>query len=157
MCAFGINFVTSAPICRKWSSIWFKFSYSTVMITTFGVSWGFYVFIRICLLARRNLLWDILRFPSSRRAALGLYVVLTLWRARGANQPPYALLHRSSPRYALRHGRQWQYFDQTFTKWNHLAPSNEWLVDCPMSQDSLFQKSCVSATGDAFDEGGVGN
>ena len=48
-------------------------------------------------------LWDILRLPSSRRAALGLYVILTLWRGRGANQPPYALLHRSSPRYALRH------------------------------------------------------
>ena len=63
---------------------------------------GFY------LLARRNLLWDILRLPSSRRAALGLYVILTLWRGRGANQPPYTLLHRSSPRYALRHGRrQW--------------------------------------------------
>ena len=62
--------------------------------------------IRIYLLARRNLLWDILRLPSSRRAALGLYVILTLWRGRGANQPPYTLLHRSSPRYALRHGRR---------------------------------------------------
>ena len=49
--------------------------------------------IRIHLLARRNLLWDILRLPSSCRAALGLYVILTLWRGRGANQPPYALLH----------------------------------------------------------------
>ena len=56
---------------------------------------------RIHLLARRNLLWDILRLPSSRRAALGLYVILTLWRARGANHPPYAFLHRSSPHYAL--------------------------------------------------------
>ena len=63
--------------------------------------------IRIYLLARRNLLWDILRLPSSRRAALGLYVILTLWRGRGANQPPYALLHRSSLRYALRHGRRY--------------------------------------------------
>ena len=62
--------------------------------------------IRIYLLAGRNLLWDILRLPSSRRAALGLYVILTLWRTRGANQPPYASLHRSSPRYALRHGRR---------------------------------------------------
>ena len=62
--------------------------------------------IRIYLLARRNLLWDILRLPSSRRAALGLYVILTLWRGRGANQPPYAPLHRSSPRYALRHERR---------------------------------------------------
>ena len=34
--------------------------------------------IRIYLLASRNLLWDILRLPSSRRAALGLYVILTL-------------------------------------------------------------------------------
>ena len=34
--------------------------------------------IRIYLLARKNLLWDILRLPSSRRAALGLYVILTL-------------------------------------------------------------------------------
>ena len=33
---------------------------------------------RIYLLALRNLLWDILRLPSSRRAALGLYVILTL-------------------------------------------------------------------------------
>ena len=41
-------------------------------------------------MARRNLLWDILRLPSSRRAALGLYVILTLRRGRGANQPPYA-------------------------------------------------------------------
>ena len=49
--------------------------------------------------------------PSSRRAALGLYVILTLWRGRGANQPPYALLHRSSTRYALRHGRLcWCYY-----------------------------------------------
>ena len=62
--------------------------------------------IRIYLLARRNLLWAILRLPSSRRAALGLYVILTLWRGRGANQPPYALLHRSSPRYALHHRRR---------------------------------------------------
>ena len=45
------------------------------------------------------MLWDILRLPSSRRASLGLYVILTLWRGRGANQPPYALLHSSSPRY----------------------------------------------------------
>ena len=62
--------------------------------------------IRIYLLARRNLLWDILRLPSSCSAALGLYVILTLWRIRGANQPPYTLLLRSSPRYALRHGRR---------------------------------------------------
>ena len=68
--------------------------------------------IRIYLLARRNLLWDILRLPSSRRAALGLYVILTLWRGRGANQPPYALLHRSSPHYALRHGRRAHCFEQ---------------------------------------------
>ena len=49
--------------------------------------------IRIYLLAHRNLLWDILRLLSSRRAALGIYVILTLWRGRGANQPPYVLLH----------------------------------------------------------------
>ena len=61
--------------------------------------------LRIYLLARRNLLWDILRLPSSRRAALGLYVIL-IWRGRGANQPPYALPHRSSHHYALRHGRR---------------------------------------------------
>ena len=34
--------------------------------------------LRIRIKARRNLLWDILRLPSSRRAALGLYVILTL-------------------------------------------------------------------------------
>ena len=50
--------------------------------------------LRIYLLARRNLLWDILRLPSSRRAAQGLYVILTLWRTQGANQRPYTLLHR---------------------------------------------------------------
>ena len=38
-------------------------------------------------------MWDILRLPSSHRAALGLYVILTLWQTRGANQQPYALLH----------------------------------------------------------------
>ena len=78
--------------------------------------------IRIYLLARRNLLWDILRLPSSRRAALGLYVILTLWRGRDANQPPYALLHRSSPRYALRHGRrQWTIMDTSSTShWQEL-------------------------------------
>ena len=39
-------------------------------------------------------------------SARPIYVILTLWRGRGANQPPYALLHRSSPRYALRHRRR---------------------------------------------------
>ena len=29
-------------------------------------------------------------------SARPIYVILTLWRGRGANQPPYALLHRSS-------------------------------------------------------------
>ena len=65
---------------------------------------GFFCFFkRINLLARRNLLWEFLRLPSSHRAALGLYVILTLWRGRGSNQPPYAhldlskcpLLHKS--------------------------------------------------------------
>ena len=51
-------------------------------------------------------MWDILRLLSSCRAALSLYVILTLWRGRGTNQPPYALLHRSSSRYALHHGRR---------------------------------------------------
>ena len=46
---------------------------------------------RIYLLAHRNLLWDILRLPSSHRAALGLHVNLTLCRAQGANQPPYEI------------------------------------------------------------------
>ena len=58
--------------------------------------------IRIHLLARRNLLWDILRLLSSHRAALDLYVILTLWRARGANQPPCALLHIGARRAAPR-------------------------------------------------------
>ena len=62
--------------------------------------------IRIYSLARRNLLWDILRLLSSRRAVLGLYVILTLWRGRGANQPPYALAFRSSPFYTHCHSRQ---------------------------------------------------
>ena len=61
------------------------------------------------------MLWDILRLPSSRRAALGLHVFLKLWRGRGANQPPYALLHRSSPRYTLRHGRRRKHADCTFS------------------------------------------
>ena len=60
--------------------------------------------IRIHLMARRNLLWDILRLLSNRRAALGLYIILTLWRTRGANQPSYALLHigtRRAMHYAM--------------------------------------------------------
>ena len=66
--------------------------------------------IRIYLLARRNLLWDVLRLPSSHRAALGLYVIFTLWRGRGTNQPPLRIpAYRSSPRYALRHGRRQNY------------------------------------------------
>ena len=48
-----------------------------------------------------KLLWDILRLWSSRRTALGLCVNLTLWQARGANKPPYALLYIG----ALCHGR----------------------------------------------------
>ena len=69
-----------------------------------SVSW-------IHLLARRNLLWDILRLPSSRRAALGLYVILTLWWTRGANQRPYALLHigaRRAMHYAMGDDTLWQ-------------------------------------------------
>ena len=54
--------------------------------------------IRIHLLTRRNLLWDILRLPSSRRAALRLYVILTLYRGWDANQPPYTLIHIGAPR-----------------------------------------------------------
>ena len=49
--------------------------------------------IKIHLLACRNLLWDILILPSSYRAALDLYVNLTLWQGWVANQPPYALLY----------------------------------------------------------------
>ena len=49
--------------------------------------------IRIHLLAHRILLWDILRLPSSRRGAVGLYVNLTLCRGLGVNQPPDALMH----------------------------------------------------------------
>ena len=40
--------------------------------------------IRIYLLARRNLLWDILRLPSSRRAALGLYMSFSRYDEDGA-------------------------------------------------------------------------
>ena len=41
-------------------------------------------------------------------SARPIHVILTLWRGWGANQPPCTLLHRSSPRYALRHGgRRW--------------------------------------------------
>ena len=62
-------------------------------------------FLRIYLLACKNLLWDIGRLPSSCRAAIVLHVILTLRRGQGANQPPYALRHRSSPCYALWNGR----------------------------------------------------
>ena len=62
--------------------------------------------IRIYLLARRNLLWDILRLPSSHRAALGLYVILTLTRTGHEPATIRIAAYRSSPRYALRHGRQ---------------------------------------------------
>ena len=95
----------------------------------YGIHWylTFEIRIRIYLLARRNLLWDILRLPSSRRAVLGLYVILTLWQGRGANQPPYALLHRSSPRYALRHGRRHLMFPQSALCILH------WLLQCRQS------------------------
>ena len=84
----------------QWNWSWSVFSRMTACQARCSLQ------IRIHLLACRNLLWDILRLPNSCRAALGLYVILTLWRARGANQLPYALLHRSSPRYALHHGRR---------------------------------------------------
>ena len=48
--------------------------------------------VKIHLLTGRNLLWDILMFPSSHRT-VSLYVILTLQRAPDVNQPPYALLH----------------------------------------------------------------
>ena len=75
------NVLSICMICRSW------------MRTTIRFTLWCKDKVRIYLLACRNLLWDILRLPSSRRAALGLYVILTLWRGRGANQPPYALLH----------------------------------------------------------------
>ena len=40
-------------------------------------------------------------FIDLQEFVVGLYVILTLWRARGANQPPYTLLHigaRRGPR-----------------------------------------------------------
>ena len=40
-----------------------------------------------------KLLWDILRLSSSRRAALGLYVILTHDEHRARTSPLYALLH----------------------------------------------------------------
>ena len=76
--------------------------------------------IKIYLLAHRNLLWDILRLLSSHRAALGLYVILTLWQTWGANQRPYALLHRNSACYALRHAiksNPWQEISATCNYW----------------------------------------
>ena len=78
-------------------------SWPPVHDSTFHVTETFVlrIRIRIYLLARRNLLWDILRQSSSRPVCHS-----RLWQGRGANQPPYALLHRSSPSYALRHRRR---------------------------------------------------
>ena len=89
--------------CAFWLFLFYKHTISLILVSLPPPR---RLRIRIHWLARTNLLWDILRLPSSRRAALGLYFILTLWRAWGVNQPPYALLHRSSPRYALRHGRR---------------------------------------------------
>ena len=61
--------------------------------------------IRINLYARSNMLFDILRLPSSRRAALGPRHYHTM-TSMGCEPAPYALLHRSSPHYALCHRRR---------------------------------------------------
>ena len=75
-----------------------------------------------------NLLWDILRLPCSHRAGLGqgLYVILTLWRGWGVNQPPYALLHRSSLSYALRHGEMTRKHHYMYYDVNVLHPLQVW-------------------------------
>ena len=70
--------------------------------------------IRIYLLARKNLLWDILRLPNSSRAALGTICHSHAMTRTDANQPSYALLHRSSPYYTLRHGRRRGHTRKTF-------------------------------------------
>ena len=103
--------------------------------------------LRIHLLARRNLLWDIQRLPSSRRAALGLYVIFTLWRAPGTNQPPYALLHRSLPRYTLCHGRRpfsksMVIDDTEYPYWDQVSLNNTNLL---LVQNKVwYTHSCIS-------------
>ena len=90
---------------------------------------------------RRNLLWDILRLPSSRRAALGLYVILTLWWTRAANQRPYALLHigaRRATHYATGDNTLWQsvhigvyslYYWLKGGRWLKLPWISRWMVN----------------------------
>ena len=58
--------------------------------------------IRIYLLARRTLLWDILRLPSSCYRLCHSHAITSTGREPATL--PYELLHRSSPHYALRHG-----------------------------------------------------
>ena len=70
----------------------------------------FFIRIRIHLLARRNLLWDILRLPSSRRAALA-YMLISRYDKDGARTSHHMLccIYWSSPHYALRHWRQYHH------------------------------------------------
>ena len=53
--------------------------------------------IRIHLLARRNLLWDILKLPSSRRAALCLYVILHAMMSTGCEPTTICIAATGDP------------------------------------------------------------
>ena len=67
-----------ALVCLSVTNITQKVIGSQILVVIHVTIVRIRIRIRIYLLARRNLLWDILRLPSSRRAALGLYVILTL-------------------------------------------------------------------------------
>ena len=76
-----------------------------------------------------NFLWDhIPRLLNRRRATLDLFVSLTLWRARGANQQPYILLHIGARR-AMHYTTgedlwQWQFVFVRFVKLQVLEGSS---------------------------------
>ena len=66
------------------------------------------IWIRIHLLACMNLLWDILRLPSSHRAALGHPICHSCAMTSAGREPATTRIaaYRSSPRYALCHGEK---------------------------------------------------
>ena len=100
----------SQPVCSCIHSLLIMgmLSYSGINVQTPMSSYiaiqavPLHIRIRIHLLARRNLLWDILRLPSSRRAMLGLYVIFTLCMTSTGCEP--ATTHiTASELAALRH------------------------------------------------------
>ena len=76
-----VKYLVMSKVTLNWG--WHVIIYTTKNKMEKNILVTFF-FVRIYLLASRTLLWDILRLPSSRRAALGLYVILTLYKEHGA-------------------------------------------------------------------------